>query len=315
MPSSKEIKGRISSVESTLKITSAMKFVSSSKLRKAQDALAAARPYEEALRSILDALIGNSSVETEEASANLETSQPQDGPVAIVAVASNTSLCGGFNSAITGFVKSLTEKYPGAKVIPVGRKMYDAFKKTDSIERQGLMGAAEEPLPGTAEGHRPMGSADLNALSDKPSYDGAAALADELIRAFADGVYSKVVIACNRSKGIGKYIPTEEQLLPAIMGPSGGEDLPETKYIFEPGLEALLEDLTPKTLRFRLYTMLLDSATAEHAARVVAMQTATDNGEKLLDELRLLYNKTRQQKITAEILDLVGGTGDYGTGS
>ncbi len=298
MPSSKEIKGRISSVESTLKITSAMKLVSSSKLRKAQDALAAARPYEEALRSILDALIGNSSVETEEAS-DLETSQPQqDGPVAIVAVASNTSLCGGFNSAITGFVKSLTEKYPGAKVIPVGRKMYDAFKKTDSIERQGF-----------------MGSADLNALSDKPSYDGAATLADELIRAFADGVYSKVVIACNRSKGIGKYIPTEEQLLPAIMGPSGGEDLSETEYIFEPGLEALLEDLTPKTLRFRLYTLLLDSATAEHAARVVAMQTATDNGEKLLDELRLLYNKTRQQKITAEILDLVGGTGDYGTGS
>ena len=95
----------------------------------------------------------------------------------------------------------------------------------------------------------------------------------------------------------------------------GREDLPETKYIFEPGREALIEALTPKTLRFRLYTMLLDSSTAEHAARVVAMQTATDNGEKLLDELRLLYNKTRQQKITAEILDLVGGTGNYGTGS
>ena len=292
MPTLKEIKGRIGSVKSTLKITSAMKLVSSAKLRKAQVAIEAMRPYEEALQGILASLRDSSTREdgfvlerpvlegpsTTEASSVL-------GKTAIVAMASNSSLCGGFNSNIIAKVRG--ERHPGDVVFSVGRKMADAMR------RDGF------PSP-----------EDLNDLVEHPAYGSAAALVEKLAREVEEGRYARVLLIYTHFVSTARQVPVVEELLggsdPSARSVilSGSE---ESDILIEPGRKELLEALEPKTLKLKLYAALLDSVAAEHAARTVAMQTATDNAENLLSELTLQYNKGRQQKITAEILDLAGG--------
>ena len=292
MPTLKEIKGRIGSVKSTLKITSAMKLVSSAKLRKAQVAIEAMRPYEEALQGILASLRDSSTQEDGfvlerpvlEGSSTTEASSVL-GKTAIVAMASNSSLCGGFNSNIIAKVRG--ERHPGDVVFSVGRKMADAMR------RDGF------PSP-----------EDLNDLVEHPAYGPAAALVEKLAREVEEGRYARVLLVYTHFVSTARQVPVVEELLggsdPSARSVilSGNE---ESDILIEPGRKELLEALEPKTLKLKLYAALLDSVAAEHAARTVAMQTATDNAENLLSELTLQYNKGRQQKITSEILDLAGG--------
>ena len=308
MPTLKEIKGRIGSVQSTLKITSAMKLVSSAKLRKAQTAIANMRPYEEQLQRILATVQAASGTKTvvsvserpKNEGSDTESAVSVSGKVIILALASNSSLCGGFNANAIGKVKALLEEYPGATVHSIGRKMADAMRK------------AGYPSP-----------KDYADLSEHPSYGPAADLVSELMEEVAGGKVDKVLLVYNHFVSTAKQVPVVEQLLPFAAEDSFSyaekkADASEkessaatkrtadaTDVILEPNAKELLEALVPKTLK--LYAALLDSAAAEHAARTVAMQTATDNGEDLLDELTLQYNKGRQQKITSEILDLASG--------
>ena len=293
MPSLKEIKGRIGSVKSTLKITSAMKLVASAKLRKAQQTIEGMRPYERKLQEMMERLVAQAGGKgTSQWSAR--TVQGEEGPVrqkvALVAFASNSSLCGAFNANAVRLALETLRSYGDADVTvySVGRKMAESMRKVG------------KPSP-----------ADYQSLADKPSYAPAAELASSLMDAFLEGRLDRVDLVYNHFVSSGKQVAVCETLLP--MGnviPSGVESVAkesETDYILEPSAAELLEELLPKSLRLKFYTALLDSNASEHAARTVAMQTATDNGEDLLQELTLQYNKGRQQKITSEILDLAGG--------
>ena len=289
MPTLKEIKGRISSVKNTLKITSAMKLVSSAKLRKAQRAVEAMRPYEAQLRRML-ATVAAAPV-TKPAPAAPETAS--DGfekagmapalPTAIIALASNSSLCGGFNANAVAKVRSVRQK--GDVVYSIGRKMADTMRK------DGF------PSP-----------EDFTELAEHPAYSPAAALVERLMKELEEGRIGKVLLVYNHYVSTARQTPVVEQLLPMEEMPGIIPDADSASdAILEPGADELRAQLLPKTLKLKLYAALLDSAAAEHAARTVAMQTATDNGEDLLDDLTLQYNKGRQQKITSEILDLAGG--------
>ena len=290
MPSLKEIKGRIGSVQSTLKITSAMKLVASAKLRKAQQTIEGMRPYERKLQGMLDHLVASGAKVSGE-----YTRTPAEGAgrqrVALVAFASNSSLCGAFNANAVRLTQETIRSYGEADVTvySVGRKMADAMRK------------AGKPSP-----------ADYQKLADKPAYAPAAELAEKLMEDFIAGRLDRIDLVYNHFVSSGKQVPVRETLLPmtsVISSGAGGEvEKSEIDYILEPSASDLLADLLPKSLRLKFYTALLDSNASEHAARTVAMQTATDNGEDLLQELTLQYNKSRQQKITSEILDLAGGS-------
>ena len=307
MPTLKEIKGRIASVRSTLKITSAMKLVSSAKLRKAQKAIESMRPYEQQLQEILNAVSfrpESVSFRAESVSFRAE-SRNLSAPLAIVAIASNSSLCGGFNAAAIAKVRSVRRE--GDVVYSIGRKMADAMR------RDGFLSPS-----------------DFTDLAEHPSYAPAAALVEQLSADFEAGRIAGALLVYNHFCSTAKQVPVVEWLLgdsstslgmtdPVILSERSesnvslgaddtamwsGTDVPP---IIEPSRKELLALLLPKTLKLKLYSAFLDSAAAEHAARTVAMQTATDNGENLLEELTLQYNKGRQQKITSEILDLAGG--------
>ena len=290
MPSLKEIKGRIGSVQSTLKITSAMKLVASAKLRKAQQTIEGMRPYERKLQGMLDHLVASGAKVSGE-----YTRTPAEGAgklrVALVAFASNSSLCGAFNANAVRLTLETIRSYGEADVTvySIGRKMADSMRK------------AGHPSP-----------ADYQKLADKPSYAPAAELAEKLMADFLAGRLDRIDLVYNHFVSSGKQVPVRETLLPMTSvissGAEGEVEKSEIDYILEPSASALLADLLPKSLRLKFYTALLDSNASEHAARTVAMQTATDNGEDLLQELTLQYNKSRQQKITSEILDLAGGS-------
>jgi F-type H+-transporting ATPase subunit gamma len=300
MPSLKDIKGRIGSVQSTLKITSAMKLVASAKLRKAQQTIEGMRPYERKLQGMLEHLVASGAKLSGE-----YTRTPAAGPdaptqrIALVAFASNSSLCGAFNANAVRLTLETIRSYGEADVTvySIGRKMADAMRK------------AGYPSP-----------ADYQKLADKPAYAPAAELAEKLMADFLAGRLDRIDLVYNHFVSSGKQVPVRETLLPMgeIPGQARNEDesapalIPgstrDLDYILEPSASALLADLLPKSLRLKFYTALLDSNASEHAARTVAMQTATDNGEDLLQELTLQYNKSRQQKITSEILDLAGGS-------
>ena len=307
MPSLKEIKGRIGSVKSTLKITSAMKLVASAKLRKAQQTIEGMRPYERKLQEMMERLVAQTGgMGTSEWSARPkdEDAAPVRQKVVLVAFASNSSLCGAFNANAVRLALETLKSYGNADVTvySIGRKMAEAMRKVGY------------PSP-----------EDYQKLADKPSYAPAAELAESLMDAFREGRLDRVDLVYNHFVSSGKQVPVRETLLPMEISPlaslgrndnfpvisSGAEGAVEKSdidYILEPSAAELLADLLPKSLRLKFYTALLDSNASEHAARTVAMQTATDNGEDLLQELTLQYNKSRQQKITSEILDLAGGS-------
>ena len=291
MPTLKEIKGRIASVQNTLKITSAMKLVSSAKLRKAQTAIESMRPYQAKLQEIL-ATAGSSSAPVIPSSSSVIPGSSsvipgsdRESPTVVIALASNSSLCGGFNANAITKAKEVLREHPDATVYSIGRKMADAMRK------------AGHPSP-----------QDFTSLSEHPAYGPAADLAEKLMEEYRDGKIASVLLVYNHFVSTGKQVPVVEELFSVISSEAEGVvEKSASDIILEPSRKELLEALYPKTIKLKLFAALLDSAAAEHAARTVAMQTATDNGEDLLAELTLQYNKGRQQKITSEILDLAGG--------
>ena len=284
MASLKEIKGRIASVRNTLKITSAMKLVASSKLRKAQNAIAGMLPYQKALQDILENLLTESV-----AAGRFFAPVPEDRPlkVAVVCFSSNSSLCGAFNSNVARKTLQVLRGHRAAgnevTVYPVGKKIADAVRKAGFV---------------------PAG--DYTGMSARPSYEPAAALAQELVQGYIDGCFDAVELVYNHFKSTASQPTVQETFLP-MQDVSAGEGT-GVDFIIEPSRQEQVELLLPKVLKLKIYTVLLDVAAAEHAARTVAMQVATDNAEALLSDLNLEYNKGRQQKITNEILDLVGGS-------
>lgn len=283
MATLKEIKGRIGSVKSTLKITTAMKMVASAKLHKAQTAIEGMLPYEQSLKRTLDELLRQ---------ARLQSDLSQGRPprrVTLLCVASNSSLCGSFNANAIREARLRLDalKREGVEevtVLSVGRKMAEAMRK------EGY------PSP-----------EDFTELSAKPSYEAAAVLSDALVADFREGRTDRVELIYNHFVSTAVHRTVCETYLPMEAAAPAEADPSEEEYIIEPDREELLGVLLPKLLKLRIYTVLLDASAAEHAARTVAMQTASDNAEDLLQDLSLEYNKSRQAKITAEILDLAGG--------
>ena len=284
MATLKEIKGRIGSVKSTLKITTAMKMVASAKLHKAQTAIEGMLPYEQSLKRTLDELLRQ---------ARLQSDLSQERPprrVTLLCVASNSSLCGSFNANAIREARLRLDalKREGVEevtVLSVGRKMAEAMRK------EGY------PSP-----------VDFTELSAKPSYEAAAVLSDALVADFREGRTDRVELIYNHFVSTAVHRTVCETYLPMDAAAPAEGDPSEEEYIIEPDREELLGVLLPKLLKLRIYTVLLDASAAEHAARTVAMQTATDNANELLDELRIQYNKGRQAAITSELLDIVGGS-------
>ncbi|MBO4841918.1 MAG: ATP synthase F1 subunit gamma [Bacteroidales bacterium] len=289
MASLKETKTRIASVRSTLQITSAMKMVAAAKLHRAQQAIAGMLPYQEKLHGILQNLLADRNVR-----AALDTPLLQDNGsqrVAVVAFSSNSSLCGGFNATA---VKSLLGELEALEnaglqreqidLYPVGRKVAEAARKTGfSIRR------------------------DASSLLDKPAYEPAAELARELTESFEKGEVGRIMLLYNHYKSNAAQPPVREVYLPLEL-PAAAENQGDDDLIVEPDRKEVLEALLPKVLLLKVYTVLMDSFAAEQAARTVAMQLASDNADELLDQLTLEYNKRRQQAITSELLDIVGGS-------
>ena len=277
MATLKEIKTRIASVRSTLKITSAMKMVSSAKLHHARQAIGNMLPYEKKLKSILSNLQGDISPE-------IETSSRK---VAVIAFSSNTSLCGAFNAnalkKLSGTVKSLQEEGYEAEIFAIGKKIADGAVKAGL----NVVSANEE-------------------IADKPSYKALSEMAADMIKRFSDGEYARVELVYNHCESSASQPSVREVYLPIAQ--SETQSIDNDYFIIEPDRQQLLEELLPKVLKLKLYSVALDADAASHAARVVAMQMASDNAGKLLEELTLEYNKRRQQAITSELLDIVGGS-------
>ena len=293
MPSLRETKDHIASVRGTLKITSAMKLVASAKLRKAQKQIETLRPYERELSGIYASLSGGhgfSEVNANSAFAPTEGGYDLSGEsekVAIVAVASNSSLCGGFNANVARKVQEVAAGCGGdVEVHSLGRKIAEAMRR------------AGKPSP-----------ADYSDLVAHPTYDNITALARELVGRYESGELSRVVLVYSHFVSTAKQVVTVETYLPFVPEvPEGVDCCDASAYIVEPSAAEVADQMLPQLMMLKFYAAVLDSAASEHAARMLAMQAATDNANDLLSQLTLEYNKARQQKITAEILDLVGGS-------
>ena len=285
MSSLREVKDRIASVRSTLKITSAMKLVASSKLRRAQKAIETLRPYEETLSSIL-ASLSYAGAEWVRRSINLGQRTPdKQGRTVVVAFSSNSSMCGAFNN---NAIKKALEVLSGVKG-PVEAWTFGK-KAAEAVRKAGFPPAK-----------------DFMDVVAHPGFEAVAAASSELRRLYSEGEVSSVVLVYNHFVSTGRQQVVVEPFRPFEAPQTEVKEDPEEHFILEPSREELLRSLIPQVLDLKLYAALLDSSAAEHAARMIAMQAATDNGEGQLSELTLEYNKGRQQKITSEILDLAGG--------
>lgn len=318
MPSLKEIKNRISSVNSTRKITSAMKMVASSKLHHAQVMIENMLPYESMLEHILKSFLSSEIDATTEYSLKRPVKS-----VALVVYSSNSSLCGGFNANIIKMMQQVINEYSQSGIeniiiYPIGRKV------AEKVAKLGLKCGG-----------------DFSQIADKPNINPCIKLAESLAEKFINGDVDRVEMIYHHFKSAGSQILTRKTFLPIdvqseldfdderdlssniatleaqeYLRKNGKKTITEKEevtplndnFIVEPDMNTVLALLIPKLLHLMIYTALLDSNASEHAARMVAMQTATDNADELLRELNLQYNKSRQQAITNELLDIVGGS-------
>ncbi|MEN9698832.1 MAG: synthase subunit gamma [Bacteroidota bacterium] len=283
MANLKEIRNRISSVGSTMQITSAMKMVSAAKLKRAQDAVTQMRPYAGKLREILENL--SASLDLSE---NAYAEQREVKNILIVGITSNRGLCGGFNNNIIKRVGHLIQHdYAGqnVKVLCLGKKIKDVYKRTDNFYENATLEAMEDVY------------ADLR-------FEVVAQYADEIMAQFLNKSFDKVVFVYNRFINAATQNIETEQFLPIVPTASAAE---AGDYIFEPSKMEIVEDLLPKSMKLQLYKAIRDSFAAEHGARMTAMHKATDNASELQRSLKLSYNKARQAAITNEILEIVGG--------
>ncbi len=288
MPSLKEVRTRIESVNSTKQITSAMKMVSAAKLRRAQNAILKMRPYALKLNEILQNL--SKSIENSDEGVYSQQRSPEK--VLFVVIASNRGLCGAFNANVIKEANRLIETdyknqldAGNVSVHCIGKKVVDAYSNS-SLK---IIGNEIE-------------------LFNDLSFDNVAAIANQIMDDFVAKKYDKVILIYNQFKNAAVYQLIEEQLLPIVAKEDeAGESHVEADYIFEPGKQKIIEELIPKSLKIQFYKALLESHASEHGARMTAMHKATDNAEDLLKDLKLSYNKARQASITNEILEIVSG--------
>lgn len=290
MAALKELKERIASVQSTLKITSAMKMVASAKLLRVQSSMEALSEYERRFSDIVAALVSDPDVEV---ASPLTLEHGEKRRACLVALASDSSLCGAFNAnalreAVSAVEELLAGGFSRVTVYPMGEKM---------VQGMGRYAAAC--------GEKIDLCLDYRHLVGKHSFDGIIPLADRLMEDFLADRCDRVCISRCHFHSMGRQVPMREQLLPFNRVSRANVDrTTAVDYILEPAPDTLLDALLPSAIRIILYNALLDSITAENAARMVAMQTATDNAEELSDDLTLEYNKRRQQAITSELADI-----------
>jgi|TARA_B110000967_G_scaffold209261_1_gene264611 F-type H+-transporting ATPase subunit gamma len=282
MPNLKEIRNRITSIGSTMQITSAMKMVSAAKLKKAQDAIIAMRPYSSKLTELLQ----NLSATLDSDSGGAYSTKREVSKVLLVAVTSNRGLCGGFNSSVSKeIIKTVAEKYSDKTVdiFAIGKKGAAVLSKSFNVVDK------------------------RNDIYDDLTFDNVAIIAEELMDLYVDGTYDKIELVYNQFKNAATQLPQVEQFLP--IKPLEGADISavNSDYIFEPSKEEIVLALIPKSLKTQLYKCIRDSFASEHGARMTAMHKATDNAKDMRDDLLLKYNKARQAAITNEILEIVGG--------
>lgn len=286
MANLKEIRNRITSVSSTMQITSAMKMVSASKLRRAQDAIIQLRPYAQKLTEIM----GNVSSSIAD-SGGVFTQKGDDKKLLIVSITSNRGLCGAFNSNVIKEVNNIISEYSETReitVLSIGKKSDDFYRKTE----YGIIGTT---LP-----------KNLSKVYDNLNFDFISEVAAKIMNSFATKQFDEVLIVYNQFKNAAVQNVQREHFLP-ILPPEVEETAKDSDYIFEPEMDSIVQELIPKSLKIQLYKAILDSYASEHGARMTAMHKATDNASDLIDDLKLSYNKARQASITGEILEIVAG--------
>lgn len=288
MGSLREIKNKISSVKSTQQITSAMQMVSTVKLARAERIIENFLPYQEKMKELLSNFLKSDETQT-----SLFEEKRKVNKIAIVVFSGNMSLCGAFNSNITKeFTKTIAElSHIPSKNIDV----YSIGKKiTHEVKKLGIVPKFES-----------------DALADNPKYDDTIKVAEDLMNQFAEKEVDEVIVIYHHFKSKGTQILTTETFLPFSFEKLKNQEKKNNAfidYIVEPDKKTILSELVPQIIKLKLYAYLLESYTSEHAARTIAMQGATDNADELLNELSLSYNKSRQESITNELLDIIGAT-------
>ncbi|MDN3204913.1 ATP synthase F1 subunit gamma [Algoriphagus sediminis] len=288
MANLKEVKERISSVQSTQQITKAMKMVSAAKLRRAQDKIVQMRPYSQKLTTILN----NVSAASEGAADIVYAGNREVNTVLIVPITSDKGLCGAFNSNIIKATnQAIRTQFENKeiKLLPIGKKALEFSRKTKYSVKSDF----------------------ADVFSDV-SFDNVRAAAEYAMEAYTSGEVDKVVLVFNEFKNVATQVIRTEQFLPMQAEENGEEKTNETDYILEPSRAYIIEELVPTSLKIQFYKAILESNASEHGARMTAMDKATENAGELLKELKLMYNRTRQAAITNEILEIVAGANALG---
>lgn len=306
MASLKEIKSRIGSVQGTRKVTSAMKMVSSAKLHKAQGMITSMLPYQSSLDNIVSNFLSGETPFNSPYVLKAEDKIDPSKKVAVIVMSSNSSLCGAFNYNVIREFMSLVLDLKGdmvtdeqIDVYAVGKKVEDAVKKMEFKPVTSLKTA--------------VGEFTFQSLAAKPDYKNVFALADHILRQYVEGIIGRVYVIYHHFKSSASQKIRRDLYLPLEIAQYKKEQKATAEgflnnYIVEPSVAEVIESLMPQLLKQKLYTCLTDSYASEHAARTIAMQVATDNADDLIQELTVLYNKSRQQAITAELLDIVAGS-------
>ncbi len=291
MANLKEVRVRITSVNSTRQITSAMKMVSASKLRRAQNAIIGMRPYAQKLTSIMQNLTNDLDGSSDE---GVYAADRGEHKVLIVTITSNRGLCGAFNSNIVKSAVNLIED------------KYSAQYKKGNVD---LMCIGKKGADGlVSAGFKPIDI--ITDIFDQLTFENTVPIAEELMQLFSNKDYDKIILVYNQFKNAAVQLLQEEQFLPVVDTNDDKVDIKEevqANFIFEPNKAEILEALVPKAIKVQLFKALLDSFASEHGARMTAMHQATENADEMLKNLKLTYNKARQASITNEILEIVGG--------
>lgn len=285
----KEVRERISSVQNTMQITSAMKMVSAAKLRRAQDAITRMRPYAEKLQGVLNNV--SASLDITE---GLFSRDNGDSKTLLVVITSNRGLCGAFNNNVIKAAKLAMSGRELVHVLPLGKKAHDAFKADLNRKPSGF-------------------DEDAWNIFERLSFDEVKRLGDVILSAFVEGTYDRVELVYNRFVNAAVQDTTTEQMLPLVAATNDEEAQNTGEYIFEPSREEIVNGIIPSSLKIQLYKAILDSHASEHGARMTAMHQATENAGDLLRDLRISYNKARQASITTEILEIVAGSEALGS--
>ncbi|HJH61392.1 MAG TPA: ATP synthase F1 subunit gamma [Bacteroidetes bacterium] len=291
MANLKEVRTRIESVNSTMQITSAMKMVSASKLRKFQNAITALRPYADNLNKLMHDVSSDMDTSAKSVFAEMR----QSGKILVIPVTSNKGLCGVFNAIVIKETEKLI------------KEDFKQQLEEGNVDVLCIGSKADEMMK--ARKYHVIGNE--SNLLDNLTYDNVVPFAERLMNDFKERKYDRIIFVYNQFKNAGTQILVHEQFLPIAVENENDDEkemkTEEVDYIFQPNREDILNELIPKSLKLQVYKIILDSFTSEQGARMVSMTKATDNAMELLKELNITYNKTRQSSITNEIVEIVSG--------